>query len=504
MKHTRQYLEAALLAVILMSMMQGCTTGPSPYEQTDRETREVGYVYLDQGHFKIDGQEWFPLMLNYKVDVRQAGTNIVIEPIEYYETGTMEEHFDSIASWGFNSIRVCCNWKTEATVDSGLLYAATDTMLRCAERHGLKVMMLIDEKMREYDEGLLRHCAGERVLWCYDMMNEPLYFDTAAQRSKEEAYQIVCGWREKMEQNAPHQLFTIAFAEPIEVFEWDPALLPVDFIEMHTYHPLRVGSEMYWYGHYCGKPWMVGETALPADGDSVGYEWQERFMEESFACAIGNGAIGYGWWEFGDCPGGPNFEGQYTGLRRIDGQSKPATKHVRNLMARQSQIQKTSTPPENYYNMVGYRNIVLHGRIVDADDGTPIEGAVVRGWNDDWSVGMNTYTTKDGTFALYSNDYCVHFEVSAPKREKLKFDRYDIGYQTSGGDATESVTLDDRTLEYQQIGWQDYVRGNRIMQFVPGLFDQAKIEGKMGELRLGELGRRQRWYDGIIRWLKRE
>ena len=102
--------------------------------------------------------------------------------------------------------------------------------------------------------------------------------------------------------NAPHQLFTIGLAEPIEVFEWDPPTIPVDFVEMHTYHPLRVQSEMWWYSHYCGKPWMVGETGLPADDDSVSYGAQMAFMFWTYRYAKINGACGYGWWSFRTAP----------------------------------------------------------------------------------------------------------------------------------------------------------------------------------------------------------
>ena len=85
-------------------------------------------------------------------------------------------------------------------------------------------------------------------------MNEPLYLDSEPVRKKKNALKIVKNWSNLMKRHAPYQLFTIGFAEPIEVFQWDPYLLPVDFVQFHTYHPLRVPNEIYWYSKYIGKP----------------------------------------------------------------------------------------------------------------------------------------------------------------------------------------------------------------------------------------------------------
>ena len=110
---------------------------------------------------------------------------------------------------------------------------------------------------------------------------------------------------------------------------------------------------------------------------------------------------------------------------------------------------KASTPefPCNYYNMLAYRNVAVTGTVTDRK-GHPIEGAVVRGWNEWWGVGMNTYTDADGRFRLVSNDICVHFEISAPGYSKQKFDR--------SPSYPADLQLPDREREYQQMpltGW---------------------------------------------------
>ena len=109
-------------------------------------------------------------------------------------------------------------------------------------------------------------------------------------------------------------------SEPIEIFEWDPSILPVDFVQIHTYHPLRIPNEIWWYSKYVGKPWIIGETALPSDNDSISYDLQARFVKEVYQYIIDCGGIGFGWWEFQDhINPGLNFEANYPGLLNHDG-----------------------------------------------------------------------------------------------------------------------------------------------------------------------------------------
>lgn len=444
-----------------------------------------GYVGLKDGHFVLDGEYWFPNMLNYKAFI--DGDHVI--PAPYYTGTDLREHFDTIASWGFNAVRVCLDVMSEG--DSTAKFEATRRMVQTADSAGLKVMLLIktpfEPYWQSYTKGLLRHLADLPALWAYDFFNEPLYFDPEPERDKMDAVRLASEWRHWVRTYAPHQLFTIATAEPIEVFEWDPSMLPTDFVEMHTYHPLRVYSEMLWYSRYCGKPWMVGETGLPADNDSVPYGWQLAFMDQTYVRAKELGAAGYGWWEFQDHPGGVNFEAQYTGLRDANGKAKLAADWMRYRPYICFGCDEMQFFPVNYYNMLAYSNIRLTGRIVDKATGKPVEGAVIRGWNDDWSVGMNTYTDSNGCFTLYSNDYNVHFEISAPGMSREKFDRRNIKYSNPQGIDTKN--LPDRDREYQQIDYSPYLN-NSIpeipfnMDFDSVHFFRYSLEGDMGTIRL--------------------
>ena len=426
---------------LLLNNIPVSTNGTSP---------APGFVSIDGDRFAIDGNPWFPLMLNYKAFIH--GDRVA--PASWYTGGDIRSHFDTIAAWGFNAVRVCLD-ALDPQPDTATMFAATRRMVMQADSAGLRVMLLIKPPFEgywhDYAAGLMRRLADLPALWAYDLMNEPLYFDPADDRDKLDAVHEVQKWRKMVRLNAPHQLFTLSTAEPIEVFEWDPSMLPVDFVCMHTYHPLRVQAEMWWYSHYCGKPWMVGETGLPADGDSIPYAAQLQFLKETYSYARTVGTAGYGWWEFQDYPEGVNFEAQFTGLRDRHGHRKPAAKLVQSLaLSKKPATPGIATrPPANYYNMLAYGNLAVSGKVVDSE-GRPIVGAVVRGWNEDWSVGINTYSDNNGGFRLVSNDVCSHFEVSAPGYSKVKLDRH-LPYPAR-------LTLPLRDREYQRIpllGWGD-------------------------------------------------
>ncbi len=480
----------ALYIALMAILMVGCNHSDNDIMYNDSlPPITEGYVGLQDGHFVLDGEYWFPLMLNYKAFI--DGDRVI--PAPYYTGTDLREHFDTIASWGFNAVRVCLDVMGEG--DSAAKFEATRRMVQTADSAGLKVMLLIktpfEPYWQSYTKGLLRHLADLPALWAYDFFNEPLYFDPEPERDKMDAVRLASEWRHWVRTYAPHQLFTIATAEPIEVFEWDPSMLPTDFVEMHTYHPLRVYSEMWWYSRYCGKPWMVGETGLPADNDSVPWDWQWCFLYRTFERAKYLGAIGYGWWEFQDCPSGVNFEAKYTGLRDSTGKSKPAARvFTDGLFCFSCYYTDEELRPVNYYNMLAYSNIRLTGRIVDKSTGKPVEGAVIRGWNDDWSVGMNTYTDSNGRFTLYSNDYNVHFEVSAPRMSHQKFDRRNIRYSNPKGIDTKN--LPDRQREYQQIDYKPYLN-NSIpdipfnMDYDSTHFFRFSLEGDMGTIKLKKL-----------------
>jgi hypothetical protein len=232
---------------------------------------------------------------------------------------------------------------------------------------------------------------------------------------------------------------------------------------------------------------MIGETSFAVDNDSVGYEMQTYYMKEVFQYALNCGASGFGWWEFQDSYN-VHFEAEFSGLinhngttRTNDGKysivgtKKPAAYEVENL---KNYIPQEEWQAMNYYNMLGYNNVLLIGKVLEKGTNKPIEGAVVRGWNADWSVGLNTYTNNEGTFTLYSNDICTHFEISATGMTKIKFDK-ELDYTVV--DTTYTLdNLPNRKLEYHNISYKPFlINDTQLLQFDSTKFSLHKMEGSM-------------------------
>lgn len=521
-----------LFFTLMIFLFVGCHEKEYPYQPTDDN-----FIQLKDSVFTLKGETYFPLMLNYVVDFRYVDSLFIVSPAQMYEycdrfeSQTQEEikhqlrgHFQLIKEMGFNTLRICFNRINKDNqgryfyqADEQPFYIDKDQkaivdglkrMLEVAEDADLHVMLLIspplDKTITKFTQYMLSELSDRPTLFAYDFMNEPLYHDIVPKRSKKEAIKIVTAWQKMVRKYAPNQLFTIGFSEPLEVFEWDPSLLPVDFIAFHTYHPLRVKNEIYWFSTYVNKPWMIGETSLPADNDSISYDLQRQFMREVYHYVRDCGGIGMGWWEFQEVPY-TTFEGQYTALLNargfthtkdgnyeIFGTVKPAVEEIAHFAEYQAQ---SKVRPVNYYNMMGYNNYLIRGQVLDSKTHKPIEGAVIRGWNKGWGIGQNTFTDSLGRFTLYSNDKCIHFEISAPGMTKEKFNDNTLKYKSVVGNIDEE-SLKNKKLEYQRISFMPYMHSqtitesdsdNFIFNFDEKYFHQHKFEAEMAPCYLKKM-----------------
>lgn len=519
--HIFKRIKIALLvayAVMLVSCITSCQR---------MQPQENGFVYIEDGVFKIKGETFYPLMLNYKAEILDFEDGLVFAAAKYYdsldiyEPKTKQEaleqysgHMQLIEDLGFNTVRLCFNvilsgdegyyYKTPTSRlflkrDYKRIIDAVEEMVSIAAQHNLKVMLLLkpswDDELSWFNGKIMSRLAQNEAVFAFDLMNEPLYFDIVTDRAKSDAVKIVTKWVNNARKNAPNHLVTIGFVEPIEVFGWDPSVMPLDFIEVHTYNPLSVPNEIWWYSHYVGKPWMIGETALPADNDSVSYEQQKYFAEQVTQYVVDCGGIGFGWWEFQDVPESYqiNYEGTYSGILNhvgtttasdghvIQGTLKPVAYTFANFKDLKKGTPKQSV---NYYNNFGYHNAVITGRIVDYKTGKPIEGAAVRGWNQWWRVGLNTSTNEDGVFNLYSNDECVHFAISAPGKETKRFDM-SLEYRDKNGVISDFSSFTDRKVKSSMVSFGLYLKDqNNLFDFKEDEFDKAVIFADMGEIKL--------------------
>lgn len=513
------------------------------------DSTENNYVKINANHFTLKGAKFFPIIMNYKPAFRFVENELLLCPsleydlIDKFDAFTKDDvnqrlkaHFQGIKELGFNSIRLVGYnelyydlFYPEAAFgafsdDGSLFYfnineqregieKSIKNLLKIAEDEGLKVLITFPQPTKKeypnyerlkYIGNTLDALKDQPSLFAYDFFNEPLYFDNQEytkvddiERRKEIAFEIVNSWKSLMREKAPNQLFTISFAEPLEVFEWDPELLPVDFISFHSYNPLRLPNEVYWFEKYTSKPWILSETSLPADNDSISYAEQEMFLKESFKRVVDCGGSGYGWWQFQEVFWG-HFEHDFTGMFNHNGitytkkDSLPifGTSKVANAI-----FKNLSLEPEkdkchcfiNYYNIYGYENFLLELYIKDLN-GNPIEGAVIRGWNSDWSIGSNSFSDSSGKFRLFSNQKIAHFEISAPLMTKLKFD-FEPNYIAVD---SANTALENEDLEYQNIQFRKFLKNPNLLpegifEFDPDKFNRYKYKTEMKTLYLEKI-----------------
>lgn len=502
-----------------------------PKNEENHKIIDETFVALNDDGFVLEGESFFPIMINYVADFRFVEDSFVLGVHKHYEKQDVYEYFslDSIVlqrqesltlikDMGFNTIRLCLDriwgqpdssgYPTGGPLlmlndDKEIIFSAIEDFLTEANERDLKVMMLIpspvqNKYLSKFTIALLHRFSENNVIFSYDFNNEPLYDRAHSAMSKKEIHQVVTEWKEWMTQYAPKQLLTIGYSEPIEVFAWDPSILPVDFLSFHTYNPLRVPNEIYWYANYSGKPWMIGETALRVDNEEIPYEWQADYMQAAFDYTVACGGIGFGWWGYQEVPK-ISLSEESTGLMTssgtiytsdsilpLTGTLKPAVKIVKELNP--DSVTMSCKRQPNYFNMLGYTNYVIKGKLVDEDE-QPIEGGVIRGWNQYHIIGQNTYTDEKGNFTLYSNDVIHHMKISAPGKELLEINEIQK-YEAVNSNSPEEVTLPDRELEYQQIDYRNYIAFNDSTRqpiffgYKKGIFDKAYYSKDLGTLEL--------------------
>jgi hypothetical protein len=521
---SKQLARALFLVISSAFLLASCG------EENPVKTDDSDFLRLKESGFTLRGEPFFPKMLNYVVDYRFVEDTFTLGVHRDYEGAAAytyhsvdsillqrREHLTLIKDMGFNTIRLCLDriWKKEEGLgyptggrilyldrDTELILSLLDDYVTDASEKGIRIMLLIpppvqNETIAGFTKALLKRFSDNPTIFAYDFNNEPLYDREHSAIPKAEVYEIVEEWKEWMEELAPDQFLTIGYSEPIEVFSWDPSILPVDFLSFHTYNPLRVPNEIYWYANYANKPWMIGETALLADGKKYPYEWQVEYMKASFDYAVASGGIGYGWWGFQEVPK-TNYQEESTGLitpngtiytsdslLAITGTLKPAAMTMKEL-----DPAKVNTPPErpsNYFNILGYENYKLNGRVID-EEGNPVEGACIRGWTEYYIIGQNTFSDENGNFTLYSNDVIKHLMISAPGMTKWQKNEK-VSYHAKNEESVEEDSLPNKDLEYQMIDYADYLKYDRdslplFFEFADGKFDSFQYQSELEDVVL--------------------
>lgn len=431
------------------------------------------YVYLENGRFKLSGQNYYPMVLNYGVQIRKNSQNEYwVTPTHCYgNTNEFECHnkadclneikaqFQMVKDMGFNTVRLCgispgynsdyaTNKSGKIYMTSGLLDAGTPVyytqnvqeeltpdvrtkmfsfisdVLTVAADRGIKVLLLCGgpdtaiyrDKYADYLEALANNFRNNTALLGYDLFNEPTYFSKMGREglSKSQICGVVSGWINRMKAVNPNHLITVGFAGSATVGDWDPELIPVDFASFHPYGTSnKVGNEIYWYAKNMTKPWIIGETGLPADNLQTTYEEQRQFASIVSKRCIDCGGDGFSWWQYQDVWWG-DWGDDYMGLLSHDGITnttfsglsvqgtpKPAVYEFKNFSA---YITTYNCPMySNYYNVSFSRKTKVSGKIVNNSNSAAIEGAVVNGRDINWNIISTTFTRSDGSFELYTD-----------------------------------------------------------------------------------------------------
>ncbi|MCX7953875.1 MAG: carboxypeptidase-like regulatory domain-containing protein [Bacteroidales bacterium] len=497
------------------------------------------FVKIIDNKFYICDTIFYPIMINYCVTIRELENKYFISPIRDYEDPSIFEgntyteainilklHLKIMQDLGFNSIRIIphfdisrfddtvrfCVYRGQGKVRYNLskykklIFEAFDNFLEILNDYNFKIMIVFEPplnvQIEDFLKEFLKRYSDNSKIFAYDLFNEPLYFDRKNgayyYRDKKEVKEITNYWRKIIKENAPNHLFTIGFSEPIEVFAWDPTIIPVDFIQFHTYHPLRVPNEIYWYTHYTNKPCMIGETSLPADNDSISWSDQVKFLFDVYKVAISYGCIGFGWWQFQEVRWG-GFEHDYTAIISRDGDTvinnykfkgkfKPVAFKFKDL--KNIKPEKNLSKFCNYYNMLGYNNFVIYGRIVDKLTNKPIEGALIRGWTKWWDIGANTYSNENGEFTLYSNAKFVNFRISAPGKTCIAFEK-ELTYENLDKNFLTDHNLPLMNLEYHSISFQPFLDSSKhdwfLFNFDCNKFNKAKFKADLGTIYLEDV-----------------
>jgi len=440
--------------------------GCSKHKEDINYSKTAGYVILDSGKFKLEGRAFYPIALNYMVSIQ--ADNAGIFACSYKGYGPESKHrftnrdscfnellndFTLVHKMGFNTLRlvgigeefvedrntgllsigVGIGNERDSTLllnneKSYMLYwNAIEKLLSIADEAGLKVIFLTRvfheiPATEEHLGKLTARFALNTTVFAWDLFNEPLYFDSLLHK-KNEVAAITSKWNQIVKENSPNHLTTIGLASMREVFEWDPNLVNVDFISFHPYEyeHEQTRNEMYWFSKNVHKPWMIGETAIPADNDSISYDLQRRYAFGMLAQAYNCGAIGFSWWQFKDVEWS-DYRANYYGILNRHGETTVTDKGTVFGSPKPAQDAFIHYKPEpspggclcmdNYYNYSSNDKFLLIGKILDEYE-QPIEDAVILAWDEYWINSFHSVSKKDGSFELKSSFPLYHLKATA-------------------------------------------------------------------------------------------
>ncbi|WP_341904741.1 T9SS type A sorting domain-containing protein [Fluviicola taffensis] len=429
------------------------------------------YVSIKGKKFELNAQPFFPLTINYAVDIVHDNSNNLFiaphngyrDPIGYSGTNQAQcfqsvlNDFITIKNLGFNSIRLVglgfgaakpwyetnnSTYPAIVSYDINLnnalmtptnapyteLFGLIQQVLDAAEQADIKVELLVGSKDFDYDPilplytsylaSVATHFADNATLFAYDFFNEPLYFASPS-NNKTQVCEIVKSWNNAIK-NHCNQLTTIGLGTSSEVFKWDPGMLNLDFLSFHLYTQFTsslddVKRQIKWIGETSKIPWVIGETGFSASDDpnlpGMGtLAFQKTFAKTTMEMVRDCGGAGYSWWQYADIGwGAPNSA---FGIIDRHGNLKPVSTEF--ALFDPFTIGTSCAMSTNYYSVPATGSYILDGYILRSGS-YPIPNALILGRDANWNIVAEGYSRSSGAFRLFSNTPVTQIDVASPR-----------------------------------------------------------------------------------------
>jgi hypothetical protein len=304
----------------------------------------------------------------------------------------------------------------------------------------------------DYQNLLLEFCDSLRYetnLLAWDLINEP-FIDDKTDRLKGD----VCAWTTQL-YNTIHtvdsnHLITIGGCIILDIPEWDPSVLKIDFWSPHVYPPNKprlplllnsalekVTNDIIWLANNCPIPWIIGEAGFVAeDDDSTHFVWgteaeQAIYAQQTLDTVRNAGGSGYAWWQFqhvcwystppwtflqnhnfGSDDYYEDIQSYYQNNFGLLGAGDPPYASLEKPVVDvfQSYLDENNQPPgmgtqpvANNYGLTGTNpnhRLKISGTVVDAETHLPIKDAIVFGKNFLQVLLLDDPTSDDPTILI--------------------------------------------------------------------------------------------------------
>lgn len=465
-------------------------------------------IILSEGSFKINNSEFIPVGVNFAMgfkllDNGEIYFNIAKDQCKENNCGTTKEELNNnlisliteIENKGFNTLRIAgfAMYKNDFNKDisfpiykdSKQLSIEVDDFtpyINAIERaveiiednSNLKIIIItgshgVDDvnirgKYTNYLKQLKVRLEDFNSIFAYDIYNEPPFFTVTSKYEKCEIADMTHEWYAAL---TGRHLVTIGLFGTLDLFQFDPEVVCVDFINFHIFPYLlewnnfnyeiakSITARNYkWYARNVRKPWIIGETAFPGSDYhnstnlSIGTEYeQEEFAKYTINAVKASGGLGIIWWQYSEVDwynmneDGPKARNNCYGIRYSNINNVPEEfafnwKKASNIIPA---FQNLSNPTFNisnndYYNPKRYNYKGVTGIVTDVCNNPIVDAQIIVNYkytkNDIIIKETNeSFSDENGYFEIFSpnNVYeVIAFKITATGYSYIKLYNEDI------------------------------------------------------------------------------